>query len=482
MYKQNLSLLTDFYQLSMMNGYFVSGMKDKLVIFDLFYRKNPFENGYAIFAGLDSVIDYIKNINFSDEDIQYLKSVYNFDKDFLSMLKYLKFTGDIISVKEGSVVFPNEPLLIIKSNILEAQLIESTLLNLINHQSLIATKSSRINFAAQGDKVLELGLRRAHGSSASIYGSRSAIIGGCSSSSNLLAGKMFNIPVSGTMSHSWVMNFKDELTSFRTYAKSNLSNLVLLVDTYNTVYSGIPNAIKVFNELAEWNILPEYYGIRLDSGDLSYLSKVARKMLDQANHKKAFICASNDLDEHIITTLKSQGSKIDVWGIGTNLITSMDCPSFGGVYKLSAEINDKKEIIPKIKISENVEKVTIPGSKKVYRIFDVKTKKIKADLITLENEKINNNEDLTIFHPNLTWKKMVLKAGQYYVEDLHEPIFINGDCVYNSPNVMDIQLYCKQQLASLWEEHKRLANPEIVPVDLSKDLWELRNNMINKNS
>jgi nicotinate phosphoribosyltransferase len=474
----NLTLLTDFYEFTMSQGYHSLNFNKKIVVFDLFYRNNPCNGGYSIFAGLDQVIDYIKNINFSDEDILYLKSQGCFDSSFLDMLKDFKFTGDIYSVKEGTVIFPNEPILKVKAPIIQAQLIEGALLNIINHQCLIATKASRIVYSAGDEPVLEMGLRRAQGPDAAIFGTRASIIGGCTSSSNVLAGKIFNIPINGTLAHSWVMSFPDELTAFREYVKVFPDKAILLVDTYDTINSGIPNAIKVFNEMQNNNIKLENYGIRLDSGDISYISKIAKKMLTDAGHEKALICASSNLDEHLIQNLKAQGCKISLWGVGTSLITSKDCPSFDGVYKLVAEIDQNNKTIPKIKISENTGKITTPSIKKVYRLIDKESNKFKADIITLEHEVIDTSKDLTIFDPLVTWKKMTLKANTFYAQELLIPIFINGLCVYDSPSVIDIKKYCSSQVSMLWKEYRRLSNPQIFPVDLSKELWDLKRKMI----
>lgn len=477
----DLTLLTDFYELTMMQGYNITKTASQKAVFDLFYRKNPSGNGYSIVAGLQQAIEYIKNLSFSEEDILYLSSLNVFDKEFIDYLKDFKFTGDIYAIEEGTIVFPNEPLMRIKSSIIECQLMEAALLNIINHQSLIATKAARVCWAAQPDAVMEFGLRRAQGPDAGIYGARAAIIGGCAATSNVLTGKMFNVPVKGTHAHSWVMSFSDELTAFREYANIFPDACTLLVDTYDTLKSGVPNAIKVFKELKESGIKLKSYGIRLDSGDLAYLSKEARKMLDDAGFEDALICASSDLDEYLIADLKSrQGAKINLWGVGTKLITSNDCPSFGGVYKLAAQINNENILIPRIKLSDNIEKITNPDVKKVVRFYDIKTNKIKADLITLEDETIDTTKDLTIFDPIATWKQMTLKANKYKARELLVPIFKAGKCVYNSPSVMDIQRYCKSELNTLWDEHKRLINPQIVPVDLSQKLYDLKQKMINE--
>lgn len=473
-----MPLLTDLYQLTMMQGYYNAKKADGQVVFDLFYRSNPSKGGYAIMAGLDQVIEYINNLTFNDEHITYLESLNIFDKSFLNYLKDFKFSGDIYAIPEGSVIFPKEPLIRVKAPLIEAQFIETTLLNIINHQSLIATKASRVCWAAKGDGVLEFGLRRAQGPDAGLYGSRAAIIGGCTGTSNVLAGQLFNVPVSGTHAHSWVMSFDDELTAFRTYAKTFPDACILLVDTYDTLKSGVPNAIKVFNELKEQDIKPKKYGIRLDSGDLAYLSKEARKLLDAAGFTDAIISASSDLDENLISTLKQQGTTINLWGVGTRLITSADCPAFGGVYKLAAEENAEGELLPKIKLSDNPEKVTNPGLKKLYRIYDKRSNKIKADLITLGHEEIDATKPLTLFDPNNTWKRMTLKAGSFEVRDMLESIFIDGSCVYKTPEVTDIRSYCQDQLNTLWPESRRLVNPHVVPVDLSHELFDLKSSMI----
>ena len=477
-----MSLLTDFYELTMMQGYNSTGNHKKIVVFDVFYRENPLGNGYAICAGLDQVIEYIKNLHFSKEDINYLSSLNTFDENFLNYLENFKFTGDIYAIPEGSVIFPQEPILRIKAPIMQAQLFEAAILNIINHQSLIATKTARVVWAAEGDPILEFGLRRAQGPDAGTYGARAAIIGGCVGTSNVLTGKLFNVPVKGTHAHSWVMSFENEIDAFRAYARLFPNACTLLVDTYDTLKSGVPNAIKVFQEMKEAGIETKSYGIRLDSGDLAYLSKKARIMLDEAGFTDAVISASSDLDENLIASLKLQGAKISLWGVGTRLITSHNCSSFGGVYKLSAESDDEGNFIPKIKLSNNPVKVTIPGIKKIYRVYDKKANKIKADLITLENETIDETKPLKLIDQSAPWKKMVLQPGSYYVREMLVPIFVDGKCVYETPKVMDIQKYCKQELETLWDEHKRLNNPHTVPVDLSDTLYDLRKNLIEEMS
>lgn len=477
--KPDLALLTDLYQLTMMQGYFYqkAGEQDTKAIFDLFYRSNPSGSAFSIAAGLEQAIDYIENLSFDEESLDYLRTLGLFKEDFLSYLADFKFSGDIYAVPEGTVIFPHEPILQVIAPICEAQLIETALLNIINHQSLIATKSARINWAARGDGVLEFGLRRAQGPDAGIYGARAAVIGGCVATSNVIAGKWFDIPVRGTHAHSWVMSFPTELEAFRAYAEVYKSGLILLVDTYDTLKQGVPNAIKVFDELKEQGELPAAYGIRLDSGDLSYLSKKARIQLDEAGHQAAFISASSDLDEYLIRDLKLQGAQITLWGVGTNLITSKDCPAFGGVYKLSGYMKDG-QIIPKIKLSDNIEKVTNPGHKKLLRLYDKASGKIKADLITLADEVFDAKEALTIFDPVSTWKKSDLEAGSYEVRDLLKPVFIDGKCVYSRPSTQEIKNYCQKELNTLWDESRRLINPQFVYVDLSDKLYDLKIKLI----
>lgn len=475
---QDWSLLTDLYELTMMQGYHNTPQENKTVVFDLFYRNNPSDGGYAIACGLAQVIEYIENLHFSNSDLNYLKGLGIFTDDFMDYLKSFKFTGDIYAVAEGTVVFPMEPLLQVRAPIMEAQLVETALLNIINHQSLIATKASRVVWAAEGDPVLEFGLRRAQGPDAGTYGARAAVIGGCVGTSNVLTGKLFDVPVKGTHAHSWVMSFNSELDAFRSYAKQFPDACILLVDTYNTLEQGVPNAIQCFKEMKEAGYELPGYGIRLDSGDLAYISKRARKMLDDAGFTDAIISASSDLDENLIASLKIQGAKITLWGVGTKLITSDDCPAFGGVYKLAAETDGTGRFMPKIKLSNNPQKVTLPGIKKVIRIYDKETNKIKADLIALNFENYDENKSLTLFDHTATWKHMELEPGTYYLRELLQPIFLSGKCVYTSPKTMDIRQYAKNELDTLWDEHKRLSNPHIVPVDLSEDLYVLRERLI----
>lgn len=476
MSRYNMTLLTDLYELTMMQGYFKDHTNER-VVFDVFYRRNPSGSAYAVTAGLAQVIEYIKELRFEAEDIDYLASLGLFEADFLEYLRNFKFTGDIYAIPEGTVVFPKEPLLKVVAPIMEAQLVETAILNIINHQSLIATKASRVVYAAGGG-VMEFGLRRAQGPDAGVYGARAAVIGGCVGTSNVLAGQMFDIPVKGTHAHSWIMSFKTELEAFRTYAKLYPDNCLLLVDTYDTLKSGVPHAIQVFDELKAEGIKPSVYGIRLDSGDLAYLTKKARKMLDAAGHTDAIISASSDLDEYLIESLRLQGAQITSWGVGTNMITSADCPAFGGVYKLAAIEDADGNFSPKIKVSENVEKVTNPGNKTVFRLYDKESGKIRADLISLADEKYSADKPLMIFDAIATWKKTLLEAGSYTVRELLVPIFVHGECVYESPSVMEIRDYCAKELETLWDESRRFVNPQEVYVDLSEPLWKLKRDLL----
>ena len=475
---QNLTLLTDLYELTMMQGYFES-QANETVIFDVFFRENPNKGGYSVMAGLEQVIEYIKNLNFSYEDVDYLRGLGLFSEDFLHYLSGFHFSGDIYAIPEGSVIFPREPLVKVIAPIMEAQLVETAILNIINHQSLIATKASRVVHAAQGNGVMEFGLRRAQGPDAGLYGARAAMIGGCVGTSNVLAGKMFDVPVLGTHAHSWIMSFPDEYTAFKEYARLYPDACTLLVDTYDTLKSGVPNAIRVFQKMKDAGIHPKSYGIRLDSGDLAYLSKKARKMLDEAGFPDAVIAASNDLDEFLINDLKIQGAAITSWGVGTNLITSKDCPSFGGVYKLAAIQNKDGEFVPKIKISENIEKITNPGNKTIYRIYDKDTGKIRADLICFADETYDTSEDLLLFDTNSTWKKTRLEGGTYTMKEILKPIFIRGECKYTSPSVKEIASFCEQEKNTLWDETKRLFNPHKVYVDLSQRLYDTKTELLN---
>ncbi len=480
--RQNLTLMTDLYELTMMQGYYKNKAQNETVIFDAFYRTNPCGGGYAISAGLEQVIQYIRELHFDQEDIDYLDSLGIFQPDFLEYLQTFRFSGDIFAIPEGTVMFPREPIIKVIAPIMEAQLVETAILNIINHQSLIATKAARVCYAAKGDGIMEFGLRRAQGPDAGTYGARAAMIGGCIGTSNVLCGQLFDVPVKGTHAHSWIMSFPDEYTAFKTYANMYPSACILLADTYDTLKSGVPNAIRVFTEMRDAGIPLSFYGIRLDSGDLAYLSKKARKMLDAAGFPDAVISASNDLDEYLIDSLKAQGAAITSWGVGTNLITSKDNPSFGGVYKLAAIRDKEGEFLPKIKLSENSEKVTNPGNKKIYRIYEKETGKIKADLICLAEEEYREIDDLTLFDPQEPWKKTLLPGGTYTLRPLMEQIFKKGQCCYTSPKVMDIRSYCQKELDTLWDESKRLVNPQAVYVDLSKKLYDMKMKLLEEMS
>ncbi len=479
--RQNLTLLTDLYELTMMQGYFKNENANQTVIFDMFYRTNPLESGYAIMAGLEQMIEYIKELRFEKEDIDYLRSLGIFREDFLEYLKTFRFTGTIYSIPEGEVIFPREPIVKVIAPIMQAQLVETAILNIINHQSLIATKTSRVCFAARGDGVMEFGLRRAQGPDAGTYGARAAMIGGCIGTSNVLCGQLFDVPIKGTNAHSWVMSFPDELTAFRKYAEIYPDACLLIADTYDSLKSGVPNAIKVFQELKDRGIHPKQYGVRFDSGDLAYLSKKARKMLDDAGFPDAIISASNDLDEFLIDSLKAQGAQITSWGVGTNLITSKDWPAFGGVYKLAAVRSKDGSFIPKIKLSENSEKITNPGNKKIYRVYDEEGK-VKADLICLEDETFSENEELLLFDPLEPWKKTLLKPGEFTLREIMIKVFDEGKCVYESPSVMEMRDFCKKELDTLWDETRRLVNPHNVHVDLSKKLYDMKIDLLNEMS
>lgn len=471
---RNLTLLTDLYQLTMGYGFYRHDKHEEEVVFDLFFRKNALIT-YSIFAGLEQAMDYLLNWRFDDEDIAYLRSLNLFGEDFLEYLKDMKFTGDVYAVKEGTPVFPGEPILTVKAPLIQAQFAETALLNILNHQTLIATKSSKICRATAGKGiVMEFGLRRAQGPDAGINGARAAIIGGCSSTSNVIAGQKFDVPVAGTMAHSWVMDYPTEYEAFRAYADAYPDNCLLLVDTYDTLRSGVPNAIKVFKELRAAGHKPK--GIRLDSGDLAYLSKKARKMMDEAGFPEAIICVSGDLDERSINSLIQQGAKIDSWGVGTKLITSEDLPALGGVYKLSAVIEKDGTVTPKIKLSDNTAKITNPAFKKLYRLYDKENGMAIADLITLRDETVNDDEPLTLFHPVETWKQH--EVENFRAEELQQTIVKNGKLVYEFPSLKEIREYSKGELARFWEEYLRLDVPQLYKVDLSDKLHSLKIGMI----
>lgn len=478
----NLTLLTDLYELTMMQGYYKNPV-NQTVIFDMFYRNNPCDGAFAICAGVEQMIEYIENLHFSEKDIEYLRSLSIFEEDFLQYLGNFHFTGDIYAIPEGTVIFPREPMVKVIAPIMEAQLVETAILNIMNHQSLIATKAARVCYAAKGDGVMEFGLRRAQGPDAGIFGARAAVIGGCIGTSNVLTGQMFDVPLLGTHAHSWIMSFPDEYTAFKTYAKLYPNSCTLLVDTYDVLKSGVPNAIRVFEEMREEGIPLKKYGIRIDSGDLAYLSKEAYKMLAAAGFDDAIISASSDLDEYLIQSLKGQDAKINSWGVGTKLITSDNNPAFGGVYKLAA-VKDasSSEFIPKIKLSENSEKVTNPGDKTVYRIYSKSTGKIKADLICLTNEKFNPEQTMVIFDPNETWKKTKILGGTYEIRELLVPVIKEGRRVYDSPSVMELREYCQKEQNTLWDESRRFTNPQKVYVDLSQQLFDMKKELLEEMS
>ena len=471
---RNLTLLTDLYQLTMGYGFYRQNKHEEEVVFDLFFRKNALIT-YSLAAGLQQAVEYLLDWHFDEEDIAYLRSLNLFDENFLEYLRNMKFTGDVYAVSEGEPVFPGEPILTVKAPLIQAQFAETALLNIINHQTLIATKSSKICRATHGrGVVMEFGLRRAQGPDAGIYGARAAVIGGCASTSNVIAAQAFGIPAAGTMAHSWVMDYPNEYEAFRAYAEAYPENCLLLVDTYDTLRSGVPNAIKVFKELKEKGYKPK--GIRLDSGDLAYLSKKARKMLDEAGFPEAIICVSGDLDERSINSLIQQGAQIDSWGVGTRLITSEDLPALGGVYKLSAIIHKDGSMTPKIKLSDNTAKITNPAFKKLYRLYDKTDGMAIADLITLYDEKVDDSKPLTLFHPVETWKQH--EVENFYAEELQRTIVKNGKLVYEFPKLMDIREFSKQRLSKFWEEYLRLDVPHVYKVDLSKKLHTLKFDLI----
>ena len=471
---RNLTLLTDLYQLTMGYGFYKHNKHEEEVVFDLFFRKNALIT-YSIAAGLEQAREYLLNWHFDEEDIAYLRSLNLFDEGFLEYLRKMKFTGDVYAVKEGTPVFPSEPILTVKAPLIQAQFAETALLNIINHQTLIATKSSKICRATQGKGlVMEFGLRRAQGPDAGINGARAAIIGGCSSTSNVLAGQKFGIPVAGTMAHSWVMDYPTEYDAFRAYANAYPDNCLLLVDTYDTLRSGVPNAIRVFQELKAEGHKPK--GIRLDSGDLAYLSKEARRMMDEAGFTETIICVSGDLDERSINSLLQQGAKIDSWGVGTKLITSEDLPALGGVYKLAGVFDENGNVTPKIKLSDNTAKITNPGFKNLYRLYDRENGMAIADLITLHGEVVDDTKPLTIFHPVETWKEH--EVDNFYAVSLQQTIVKQGKLVYEFPKLLDVQAYSKEQLGKFWEEYLRLDVPQVYKVDLSNELHALKIGMI----
>ncbi len=471
---RKLSMLMDFYELTMANGYFSNGMKDEIVYFDMFFRKNPDGAGFSIVAGLEQVIQYIEELKFTDADIEFLRSKKMFKEEFLQYLKNFKFSGDIYAIPEGTPVFPGEPLVTVRAKAIDAQLIETMLLLTINHQSLIATKANRIVRAAKGRPIMEFGARRSQGYDGAIYGGRASYIGGVVGTATTLADEVFGVPALGTMAHSWVQMFDSEYESFKVYAENYPDSCTLLIDTYNVINSGIPNAIKVSREVLE-PMGKRVKGVRIDSGDIAYLSKKCRELLDEAGLTDCGIVASNSLDEFIITDLLDQGAKIDSFGVGERLITAKSEPVFGCVYKLVA-IENEGEIVPKIKISENEEKITNPGYKKVWRLYDRTTNNPIADVVAMSNEVIDDTKPYTIFDETHVWKKK--KISNFYAKNLQVPIFINGKCVYESPSLDDIRAYCKSEVDNLWNEVKRFINPHSYYVDLSQELWNCKQELI----
>lgn len=472
---RNLTLLTDLYEITMAYGFYKHKKHEEEAVFDIFFRQNKLIT-YSLAAGLQQAMDYLLNWRFSAEDMDYLRSLKLFEEDFLRYLEKMRFTGDVYAVREGEPVFPGEPILTVKAPLIQAQFAETALLNIINHQTLIATKASKICRAAGEGAVMEFGLRRAQGPDAGIYGARAAVIGGCSSTSNVIAGQLFGIPVSGTMAHSWIMDFDSEYEAFKAYADSYPDNCLLLVDTYDTLRSGVPNAIKVFKELAAAGHRPR--GIRLDSGDFAYLSKKARKMLDAAGFPDAIICASGDLDEYSMTSLMQQGAKIDLWGVGTKLITSQEMPALGGVYKLAAVVREDGTMIPKIKLSDNAAKITNPSFKNLFRLYDKESGMAIADLITMREEAVEEERPLTIFHPLETWKRTTVK--NFRAEPLLHTIVKRGKLVYEFPELMEVQAFSKAELSKFWEEYLRLDMPELYKVDLSEKLHALKSKMLDE--
>ncbi len=473
----NLSLLTDFYELAMSNGFFKAGYKDKIVYFDMFYRSVPDNASYAIIAGLEQLVDYFENLHFDDDDIEFLRTKGIFDEEYLDYLRNFKFECDVWAIPEGSVAFPGEPLITVRGPIIQAQMVETMVLLTINHQSMIATKANRIVYAAKGRGVTEFGSRRAQGYTGANLGARAAYIGGCNGSANTLAEKLYGVPALGTMAHSWVQLFDSEYEAFKVYAECYPDNCLLLVDTFDTLKEGVPNAIKVFDEV----VVPRGHrpkGIRIDSGDIAYLSKKARKMLDDAGYEDAIIMGSNSLDEFVIQNLLVQGAKIDAFGVGERLITSKSSPVFGGVYKLTATEDKDGNIIPKIKISDNVSKITTPGFKQIYRCYDRETGKAIADVVTLHDEKLDDSGNYEIFHPVFTWKRKVLK--NFEAKPMLVQIYEKGKLIYDLPTIGEIRDFVQSELETLWEETRRFDNPQEYIVDLSYDLWKVKEDLLKK--
>ncbi len=474
--ERNLTMLTDFYEITMANGYFKNNFKDTVAYFDMFYRRVPDGGGFVIMAGVEQLVEYLSNLKFTAEDIEYLRTK-NFSEDFLEYLANFKFECDVWAVPEGTPVFPDEPIVKVKGPVIQAQFIETMLLLCINHQSLIATKANRVTRAAQGRAVMEFGSRRAQGADGAIYGARAAYIGGCTGTACTLADEDFGVPALGTMAHSWIQLFDSELEAFKAYAREYPDNCTLLVDTYNVTKSGVPNAIKTFDEILK-PLGKRPKGIRIDSGDLTYLSRKARKMLDEAGYPDCQIVASNSLDEYIIRDMLMQGAKVDLFGVGERLITASSCPVLGGVYKLSGVEKDG-EIIPKIKLSENVQKITIPGNKKVFRLYDKETGKAIADLVTLMDEEIDESKPYELFDPDYTWKRKTV--SDFVARELLEPVFVSGKCVFKKKPIKEIRAYCAEQVDTLWDEVTRFENPHNYYVDLSQPLWDLKRELLSKN-
>ena len=473
--KINLTMLCDFYELTMAYGYFSEGYKERITYFDVFYRQCPDGGGFAIAAGLEQIIDYIQELHFAPEDIQYLRERNLFSEEFLTYLSNFKFTGDIWAVPEGTPIFPREPIMTVRAPAIEAQLIETFLLLSINHQSLIATKANRVVRAAEGRRVLEFGSRRAQGADAAMLGARAAYIGGCHGTACTISDQLFGVKAGGTMAHAWVQMHDSEYEAFKTYAQLYPHNCIFLVDTYNTLKSGVPNAIKIFDEFK-----PAKKGIRIDSGDIAYLSKKARKMLDEAGWTECEISVSNSLDEYIIQDILRQGAKIDVFGVGERLITAKSEPVFGGVYKLVAVEGEDGTVNPKIKISENVAKITNPHYKKLYRFFGRDNGKALADYLAIYDETIDDSQDMEIFDPEATWKRK--NVYNFEAKELQVPIFRNGKLVYELPDLEQIRTYCAQQVDTLWEEVKRFDNPQTYYVDLSQNLWDIKYGLLKENA
>ncbi len=477
--KLNMTMLCDFYELTMSNGYFKNEMRNRICYFDVFFRSVPDGGGFAIAAGLEQVIEYIRDLHFSEEDIAYLRKRNIFDEAFLDYLRNFRFTGDIYAVPEGTPIFPKEPMMTVRAPAIEAQLIETYVLLILNHQSLIATKANRVVRAAQGRRVLEFGSRRAQGAQGAILGARAAYIGGCNGTACTISDQLYGVPAGGTMAHSWVQMFDTEYEAFKTYCELYPNNATLLVDTYNTLKSGVPNAIRAFNEVLKPKGIKKC-GIRLDSGDMTYLTKKARKMLDDAGWTECEISVSNSLDEYIIQDLLRQGAEIGMFGVGERLITARSEPVFGGVYKLVAVENNEGEVVPKIKISENVGKITNPHYKKLWRFYGNDTGKAIADYLTVYDEVVDDSKNLLIFDPEATWKQK--EVYDFTAKELQVPIFLNGELVYKMPTLDEIRSYCLAQVDTLWDEVKRFDNPHAYYVDLSQKLWDIKYALLKNNA